>query len=160
MPSQASALQTLLPPASHFGLVVPTGSPLTPLHLPGAPPTLHASHCPLHRLSQQTPSTQNPLVHSIAAPHFCPIVFTQVPAAAPAETSAQADPRSHFETVQHTFFAPPASVQCVLLHCVSSVQTVPRSPMVVHTPSLQAYPLAQSAIDVHGGDLHALAPHT
>jgi hypothetical protein len=42
------------------------GGPLTGEQVPIFPDTLHASHCPLHAPSQQTPSTQNPLVHMFA----------------------------------------------------------------------------------------------
>ena len=44
-------------------------------HTPSAPPpffaALHASHAPVHAVSQQYPSTQCPPVHSASAPHAC-----------------------------------------------------------------------------------------
>jgi hypothetical protein len=57
LPSHASALHASPPPSSH-AVRVPCGAPMTPEHLPGTPVTSHASHWPLHALSQQTPSTQ------------------------------------------------------------------------------------------------------
>jgi hypothetical protein len=44
----------------------------------------------------------------------------------------------------------PAETQWPLVHCVSSVHEVPRSPVVTHTPDLHAYPVAQSdAVELH-----------
>jgi hypothetical protein len=54
------ALHLPVPPQAARGL---TGSPLTALHLPSEPASLHDWHCPLHFPSQQTPSTQLPDVH-------------------------------------------------------------------------------------------------
>jgi hypothetical protein len=42
---------------------VPTGAPVAAPHVPIDPATLHASHCPAHAPSQQTPSTQLPDEH-------------------------------------------------------------------------------------------------
>ena len=45
-------------------------------HAPSVPPvsaTLHDSHRASHAVSQQTPSTQKPLVHSIAAVQGAPL---------------------------------------------------------------------------------------
>jgi hypothetical protein len=54
---------------------LPWGAPLTAKQVPTLFVTSHASHCPLHATSQQTPSTQYPLVHSSEAPHVIPIAF-------------------------------------------------------------------------------------
>jgi hypothetical protein len=51
---------------------VPCGAPLMVEHVPMRPATSHASHDPLHGLSQQTKSTQLPDVHSAAVPHDAP----------------------------------------------------------------------------------------
>ena len=58
----------------------PSGSvpDATAPHTPSAPPpffaALHASHAPAHAVSQHTPSTQLPLVHSLPALHALPPV--------------------------------------------------------------------------------------
>jgi hypothetical protein len=44
-------------------------------------PTSHASHCPSHAASQQTPSTQNPDPQSDAVVHEAPAGFAQPPRA-------------------------------------------------------------------------------
>lgn len=57
------------------GVRLPRGAPTAGTHLPSVPDSAHASHCPVHADSQQTPSTQKPLSHSRpsvqAAPAFC-----------------------------------------------------------------------------------------
>ena len=57
----------------------PRGAPTTGEQTP-AP--LQASHCPLHAVSQQTPSTQWPVPHCVSPEHDppCPIWLTQTPA--------------------------------------------------------------------------------
>jgi hypothetical protein len=50
------------------------GGPLTGLQMPTLPETLHASHCPLHALSQHTPSLQKPLAQWPATVHCVPFV--------------------------------------------------------------------------------------
>ncbi len=42
------------------------------LHVPTIPVRLHASQAPLHAVLQQTPSTQLPLPHWLAALHTAP----------------------------------------------------------------------------------------
>jgi hypothetical protein len=54
---------------------VPRGALLTAIHLPLFPVSAHASHCPAHRVSQQTPSTQAWLVHSTFRTHASPLAF-------------------------------------------------------------------------------------
>jgi hypothetical protein len=52
---------------------VPCGCPLgTLLHVPIAPATSHAWHCPPHALLQQNPSMQLPDVHCVPLVHACP----------------------------------------------------------------------------------------
>ena len=49
----------------------PVGAPLTAVQCPTLPPTLHASHWPLHAPSQQTPSTHSPVAQSLAIVQVC-----------------------------------------------------------------------------------------
>jgi hypothetical protein len=57
-PSHAAAEQGFPGvPAEQAGRV-PCGAPSTGTHVPTAPVASHASHCPVHPTSQQTPSTQ------------------------------------------------------------------------------------------------------
>jgi hypothetical protein len=51
------------------GARTPRGAPTTEVHVPKAPPTLHASHCPMQAESQQTPSTQYDDAHSVESLH-------------------------------------------------------------------------------------------
>jgi hypothetical protein len=51
------------------------GCPTTPRHVPTEPLSAHASHCPSHATSQQTPSAQKPLAHSWLAPHVAPFAL-------------------------------------------------------------------------------------
>ncbi len=57
-------------PAGHDGRP-PRGAPTTGVHLPSAPGTSHASHCPWQMRSQHTPSVQKPLEHSAPPVHGC-----------------------------------------------------------------------------------------
>lgn len=133
--SHASALHTSPPPSSHF-VREPCGSPLTPTHFPSAPFASHASHWLLHSDSQQTPSTQYPLPHSVAPEHAVPLVFTHLPALAPG-AAPHTEPVGHDASSQHTREEPPPSTQCLLVHSESSVHTVPGAPVVTQTPALQ-----------------------
>jgi hypothetical protein len=47
-------------------------------HVPALPERLQASHAPEQAALQQTPSTQIPLVHSLAAPQAAPFAFFAV----------------------------------------------------------------------------------
>jgi len=78
----------LLPSDPQTGRV-PCGAPVTGVHEPSTPETLHASHCPLHAPSQHTPSTQCPLVHMFATlqPEPGPSFGRQMPS--PVETKSQ-----------------------------------------------------------------------
>jgi hypothetical protein len=49
-----------------------TGVPVTALHVPTRPGSAHASHCPLHAVSQHTPSTQLPERHCEPTEHVAP----------------------------------------------------------------------------------------
>ena len=51
-----------------------TGTPLMVAQTPTLPPTLHASHCPAHALSQHTPSAQCPARHWSSAAQPAPAV--------------------------------------------------------------------------------------
>jgi hypothetical protein len=55
---------------------------VTATQLPTDPETSQAWHCPPHELLQQTPSTQLPLPHWLAAVHALPLPFfgTHAPA--------------------------------------------------------------------------------
>jgi hypothetical protein len=72
------ALHLPVPPQAARGLI---GSPLTVLHLPTEPVSLHDWHCPSHLPSQQTPSTQFPEVHWVPAEQLAPVsrVLAHVP---------------------------------------------------------------------------------
>jgi hypothetical protein len=52
LPSHSSVLHTSPAPSSQAARV-PCGFPSTTVHLPNAPSTSHASHCPLQADSQQ-----------------------------------------------------------------------------------------------------------
>ena len=69
-PSHARA-QTPVPSAAH-AVREPCGAPLTGEQVPTLPVTSQASHCPLHAVSQQLPSTQNPDVQSLFTAHATP----------------------------------------------------------------------------------------
>jgi hypothetical protein len=71
-------------PTPAQGVLPPCGGPsVTVVHVPSSPPTSHASHCPSHDPSQQTPSTQKPLVHWFSPAQGTPLsrVAVQIPAA-------------------------------------------------------------------------------
>jgi hypothetical protein len=72
------ALHLPVPPQAARGLI---GSPFTILHLPTDPDSLHDWHWPSHLPSQQTPSTQFPDVHWVAAEQLAPLsrVLAHVP---------------------------------------------------------------------------------
>ena len=54
--------------------------------VPTAPVTLQLSHVPLHAVSQQTPSTQEPDAHSAAAEHV--VLFAALTGAASADDAS------------------------------------------------------------------------
>lgn len=58
----------------------PCGAPTTATHRPTEPVTSHASHCPLHLVSQHTESAQEPEAHSASTPQRSAFFFVQVPA--------------------------------------------------------------------------------
>jgi hypothetical protein len=49
------------PPDPAHGVRVPRGAPETAMHVPTLPPTLQASHCPMHAVLQHVPSAEFPL---------------------------------------------------------------------------------------------------
>ena len=79
----------------------------TGLHVPTLPATLQASQEPPHAVLQQTPSTQLPLPHWLAAEHVAPLVFFGA----------------------HT----PASQKLPLLHWASEAQVVGQEAEPPHT---------------------------
>jgi hypothetical protein len=46
------------------------------------------------------------------------------------------EPVGHDASSQQTRVEPPPSTQCLLVHSLSSVHTVPGAPVVTHTPAL------------------------
>jgi hypothetical protein len=77
-PSQTAFAHASAPDAHASRL--PWGAPFTGVHVPFASTRSHASHCPLHAPSQQTPSTQKPDEHWLAFVHVWPCVSRQCPA--------------------------------------------------------------------------------
>jgi hypothetical protein len=76
----------------------PRGAPFTATHFPRLPTTSHASHCPVHALSQQIPSTQFPDPHSPPAAQAVPFCFMHLPFG----VSAQLLPAPQSVFSQHT----------------------------------------------------------
>ena len=79
-PANVKALSTPLPTITSL----PTRARGFGLQVPALPDRLQASQVPLHAPLQQTPSTQKPLVHSLAPPQAVPGDFfgVQAPPAA------------------------------------------------------------------------------
>jgi hypothetical protein len=112
----------------HRGLV-PFGAPMTALHCPLS--ASHASHWPLQADSQQTPSTQNPDVQSVAAVQV-------TPSGLPMQT-----PPVHFRPVAQSV----SPAQLVLHAAVAESQMYGaqgvvvfgvQAPVVVHSEALAA----------------------
>jgi hypothetical protein len=90
---EARGWQALLSVPSHasphavvgdaHGVREPCGAPTTGRHLPTLPPTSHAAQASVHALSQQTPSTQKPVAHSLAEVQPTPCFLAQVPLVTP-----------------------------------------------------------------------------
>jgi hypothetical protein len=96
---------------------VECGDPLTVAQVPTEPPTSHASHCPPHARSQQTPSAQKPLPHSPLEPHGLPLRLAHCPDAAPtlhALPVAQPFERQQTPSTQYDEAHDAPVVQCVL----------------------------------------------
>jgi hypothetical protein len=74
-PSQAPAQEE---PSVAQAVRAPWGAPVTAAQLPTLPATSHASHWPVHAVSQQTPSTQEPLAHWPGPPQVSPGPFRGV----------------------------------------------------------------------------------
>ena len=68
--------------------------PVTLVHVPIDPATLHAWHWFLQSLLQHTPSTQKLLVHSLLAPQATPFAFFGAH-----EVTAQYVPEAHAESL-------------------------------------------------------------
>lgn len=99
------------------------GSPLIAVQVPTTPPTLQASHWPVHAELQHTPSAQEPDPHSDALEQLSPIGFAQVPVL----VAAQLRPVAQLAVLQQT-----PSTQWVLVHSESSPQAVPSAPVLTH----------------------------
>ncbi len=140
-PSQVVFAQSVAASASHAERV-PCGNPVTGVHVPSLPVTLHASHWPSQALSQQAPSMQRPLAHSSFVPHVEPFRFRQVPANGP--SAEHAAPAPQLATPQHT-----PSVHRFDAHCVASMQVSPSACLPTHAPALQKYPVAHSESIAH-----------
>jgi hypothetical protein len=103
----------------------------------------HAWHVPAHAALQQLPSTQKPLVHSLAAAQACPLIFLQIPLP------------SHVLVPLHTGLVsvPPAA----------TLVQVPTLPTALHTlqsvlqAALQHTPSAQKPLRHSVPALHAAA---
>jgi hypothetical protein len=72
--------------AAPWSLQMPAGSAVpfaTVVHVPSVDGSAQLRHAPVQPLSQQTPSTQNPDLHSVPLAHGCPgnfgpqVLFTQ-----------------------------------------------------------------------------------
>jgi hypothetical protein len=103
-----------------------TGAPLTALHTPTLPETMQASHCPLHALSQQTPSMQTPLAQWFDAVHCAPF-----PAAGMHVRPLQYLPVGHWLSLLHVWqpgivitFWQPEAVQVSAVQLFASSQRV------------------------------------
>jgi hypothetical protein len=83
--------------------------PITAEHLPALPPTSHASHWPVHVVSQHTPSTQCPEPHSESALHVVASGLLHVPS----PLALHLRPDAHVALEQHT-----PSTQLPLEHSV------------------------------------------
>lgn len=131
------ALHLPVPPHAARGLI---GSPLTALHLPTEPLSLHDWHCPSHVPSQQTPSTQFPEVHWTPPEQLAPLssVFVQVP------VESQYVPALHEVDVQLPEHLPlPSVAQRLLAHWL--VTDVVQVPEPLQTEAVVALPPAQVA---------------
>lgn len=78
VPSQRDAQAVVEPVPPHSGRP-PTGVPMTLLHVPIEPVTLHAWHWPAQLELQQTPSTQKPLPHSVPELQAWPLILAHLP---------------------------------------------------------------------------------
>ena len=110
-----NALHALVTAPSHCGVQTPVpvqtrgavGLPRTGEQVPSLPPTLHASHTPAHEVSQQRPSTQNPVPHEVPAVHTAPVGSEHVPF----PFALHLRPLAHEPVEQHT-----PSTQNLLVH--------------------------------------------
>src|SRR4051812_32924456 len=76
-PSHTFSLHGAPAVAASHAVRLPSGLPMTGTHTPKLPGTVHASHWPVHLLSQHTPSVQRPVPHSVSALHGAPWASTQ-----------------------------------------------------------------------------------
>ncbi len=108
----------------------PCGAPFAGEHVPIAPLTSQAWHCPVQPLSQQTPSTQKPEPHSVEVVHATAFALEQRPRAVGSE---QEKPVPVQAASQQT---PPA--QKPLVHAVAAEHASPLAAFGTHLrPVLQ-----------------------
>jgi hypothetical protein len=165
LPSQLEASHAL-EPFAHAGRT-PCGVPFTATHLPTLPATSQAWHCPPHRDSQHTPSTQLPDPHSPSAAHASPSIFAQRPAdvgsaqdfPAPQVLTPQHTPSVHERPpsqgadVLHGMPSPGAGTHAALLHTKPEAQSLVTEQVVLHALEPQA-----NAPQVFGTSLHRPTP--
>ncbi len=158
-PSQRDAHNGSVATVVH-GARVPRGAPATLLQVPFVPSTSQAWHCPSQLLSQQTPSTQNPVPQSAWAVHCAPLLFLQVPFAVvsgPAQVSSvahvaepQQNPSTHVRPPAHVGPAQGAPCNPDDTHCFpiehENSPFPPQSALVSH-------------VVLHAEPAHAYAPH-
>jgi hypothetical protein len=121
-------------------------------HVPSAGPS-HASHWPVQRELQHTPSTHVPEMHSASALHAEPFVSRHCPLPAPALAGAHCEPLAHLETAQQT-----PSTQKPLVQSAAVEHASPRPGSGMHAPDLHRKPAAQSRLLAHPV-LHAAVSH-
>jgi hypothetical protein len=116
------------------------------------PPPVHVWHAAHEAPPQQRPSTQFPLVHSVAAAQVCPLAFLQAPVAshdcAPLHMSSLPDftalhvpgdpARLHAKhAVAHALAQQYPSAQKPLVHSVAAAQVCPVAFFARHLPPAQ-----------------------
>jgi hypothetical protein len=127
-PSQRAPQVVPEPVPLHIGRP-PTGVPITLLHVPTEPLTLHAWHWPAHDELQQTPSTHWPEPHSEPAAHAVPFVFAHLPTE---PAMLQLMPLPVHAVSQQT-----PDAQLPLVHALLPVHTSPLIFLATHAPPAQ-----------------------
>lgn len=154
LPSQATSVPEHVPTGKS------SGSPSAMfVHVPTAPPTLHAMHVSVHAVSQQTESTQLPLTQSVPPAHASPSLDLQLPAPSQETvvpehvvvalvSSCPEGTLKHVPTLPVTLHAMQVFVHAVsqqtpstqlpLEHWAATVHTAPLPPMATQTLATQA----------------------
>ena len=127
-----------------------SSAPFTATQVP--PPPVHVWHAAHEAPPQQRPSTQLPLVHSVAAVQVCPLTLLHAPVAShdcmPLHMSSLADftalhvpispARLHArEPVAHALAQQYPSAQKPLVHSVAAAQVCPLPFFARHLPPAQ-----------------------